>query len=116
MRDWELLVYDSYSDDGAWEFIQQRAAWDNRIRVTQGPREGPYPAWNRCLCETKAEFVYIATSDDTMAADCLEKMVVALERYRDCDLAHCPSSPSTVQHARGRAKWPDLLQVLASSS
>ena len=25
LKDWELLVYDSYSDDGAWENIQQLA-------------------------------------------------------------------------------------------
>jgi len=108
LRDWELLVYDSYSDDGAWEFIQQRAVRDNRIRITQGPREGPYPAWNRCLRETKAEFVYIATSDDTMAPDCLEKMVAALERYRDCDLAHCPFvaiDESSMPVAE--PKWPE---------
>jgi len=90
LRDWEMFVYDSYSDDGGWELIRQRAAGDNRIRITQGPREGPYPAWNECLRQTTAEFVYIATSDDTMAPDCLEKMVAALDRHQDCDLAHCP--------------------------
>jgi glycosyltransferase involved in cell wall biosynthesis len=90
LSDWELFVYDSYSDDGAWEFIQDLGLKESRMRVVQGPREGPYPAWNECLRQTKAEFVYIATSDDTMASDCLEKMVLALERHPDCDLAHCP--------------------------
>ena len=60
------------------------------MRIAQGPREGPYPAWNECVRQTKGEFVYIATSDDTMAADILEKMVVALEQHKDCELAHCP--------------------------
>jgi glycosyltransferase involved in cell wall biosynthesis len=90
MDDWELLVYDSYSDDGAWELIRDLGLKENRMRIFQGPREGPYPAWNECLRRAKAEFVYIATSDDTMAFDCLEKMLNALERHPDCDLAHCP--------------------------
>ncbi len=90
LQEWELFVYDSYSNDGAWEFIQQLATRERRMRIAQGPREGPYPAWNECLRQTKAEFVYIATSDDTMASDCLEKMVAALDRHQDCDLAHCP--------------------------
>jgi hypothetical protein len=33
--------------------------------------------------------VYVATSDDNMAPDCLEKLVEALEANPDCDLAHC---------------------------
>ena len=88
--DWELFVYDSHSDDGAWEFIQKLATGERRIQIAQGPREGPYPAWNECLRQTKGEFVYIATSDDTMAPSFLEKMVAALDRHEDCELAHCP--------------------------
>jgi hypothetical protein len=33
--------------------------------------------------------VYISTSDDTMAPDCLEKLVAALEMHPDCDLENC---------------------------
>lgn len=89
-QDWELFVYDSHSDDGAWEYMQGLAVQEKRMRLVQGPREGPYPAWNECLKQTTGEFVYIATSDDTMAPDCLEKMVAALDRNADCGLAHCP--------------------------
>ena len=31
----------------------------------------------------------VATSDDGMAPDCLEKLVQALERHPECDAAHC---------------------------
>jgi len=88
-NDWELFVYDSHSDDGSWEFIQQVAQTDKRVRIAQGPREGPYPAWNECLRQTNGEYVYIATSDDSMSADFLEKMVGALDEHRQCELAHC---------------------------
>lgn len=108
-QDWELLVYDSHSDDGSWEYIKQLAAGDTRMRVWQGPREGVYPAWNECVRQAKGDYVYIATSDDTMAPDCLEKLTAALERHSDCDLAHCPL---VVIDAEGltlseRPPWPD---------
>jgi glycosyltransferase involved in cell wall biosynthesis len=89
-QDWELFVYDSYSEDGTWEFIQSWANRETRLRAVQGPREGPYPAWNECVRQTQGEFVYIATSDDTMAPDCLERLVSSLEQHPECDLAHCP--------------------------
>jgi hypothetical protein len=90
LKDWELFVYDSFSDDGSWEFIQDLAANDSRIRIGQGPRQGVYPAWNECIRQTNGEYVYIATSDDSMAPDFLEKMVAALEAHRDCELAYSP--------------------------
>ena len=88
-QDWELIVYDSHSEDGAWEYIQGLAAKEPRMRISQGPREGVYAGWNACLRQAKGEFVYIATSDDTMSPDCLEKMVAALDQHPECDLAHC---------------------------
>jgi len=89
-QDWELFVYDSHSDDWSWEFIQEVAAGDKRVRTMQGPREGPYPAWNECVRQSRGELIYIATSDDSMAPDFLEKMEGALEEHPECDLAHCP--------------------------
>jgi glycosyltransferase involved in cell wall biosynthesis len=89
-QDWELLVYDSYSDDGSWEFIQELAAHEERMRVWQGPRQGTPGSWNPCIRAGCGEYVYVATSDDTMALDCLEKLVAALDQHKDCGLAHCP--------------------------
>ncbi len=88
--DWELLVYDSYSTDGAWEYFCELAEREPRMRIWQGPREGTPGSWTPCIREARGEFVYVATSDDTMAGDCLEKMVDALDENPDCDLAHCP--------------------------
>ncbi|MEA5465667.1 glycosyltransferase family 2 protein [Leptothoe sp. PORK10 BA2] len=89
LNDWELVVVDSYSDDGSWELIQTYANKDSRIYATQAPREGVYAGINRCLSQAHGEYVYIATSDDTMTSDCLEKMVAALESQPNCDIAHC---------------------------
>ena len=89
LTDWELIIVDNYSDDGAWEYFQECARKDVRIRISQAPREGMYANWNNCIRLARGEYVYIATSDDTMTPDCLEKMVSALDKYRDCDLCHC---------------------------
>jgi glycosyltransferase involved in cell wall biosynthesis len=86
---WEMVVSDNYSDDGSWEFFQEVARKDSRVSIAQAPRRGLYPNWNNCLERARGRYVYIATSDDTMAPDCLEKLVAALEENEDCDLAHC---------------------------
>jgi len=87
--DWELIIVDNYSDDGAWEFFQELAKTDSRVRISQAPRQGMYANWNNCIRLARGEYVYIATSDDTMAPGFLEKMVTALDEYPECDLAHC---------------------------
>ena len=89
LDDWELIIVDSYSDDGSWELLQTYASRDSRIYASQAPREGVYAGINRCLSQARGEYVYIATSDDTMTFDCLEKMVAALESQPTCDIAHC---------------------------
>ena len=88
-QDWELIVYDSYSDDGAWEYIQELAAHEPRMRISQGPREGTPGSWNPCIQQARGTYVYIATSDDTMRPDCLSKMVAALEEHPECGLCQC---------------------------
>jgi glycosyltransferase involved in cell wall biosynthesis len=90
LRDWELVISDNYSDDGAWEFFQSLARKDPRVSIAQAPKEGMYANWNQCVKRARGEFVYIATSDDGMAPDCLEKLAAALARHKDCDVAHCP--------------------------
>ncbi len=87
--DWELIVADSFSDDGAWEFLQAAAARDPRILVAQVPRDGIYSGWNRCLARARGEFIYLATSDDTMSPDCLAELVAALDAHSGCGIAQC---------------------------
>jgi glycosyltransferase involved in cell wall biosynthesis len=90
-KNWELIVSDNFSEDGAWAFFEGLAGKDSRVSIEQAPREGMYANWNNCIRRTRGKYVYMATSDDTMAPDCLEKLVAALEKYPECDLAHCRS-------------------------
>lgn len=115
LGDWELVVCDNFSDDGAWEFFQELARRDPRVRISQEPREGMYPNWNNCLRLARGEFVYVATSDDTMAPDCLEKLVKALDENPDCDLAHCPMKVID-QHGGPGPDWWSKSSLFAKSS
>lgn len=113
--DWELVVCDNFSDDGAWEFFQELAQGDPRVRISQEPREGMYANWNNCLRLARGEFVYVATSDDTMADDCLEKLVEALDGNPDCGLAHCPMKVID-QHGAPGSDWWSVSSLFAKSS
>ena len=99
-RDWELLIYDSYSTDGAWEYISDVAAGEPRARAWQGPRAGTPGSWSPCIRAARGDYVYIATSDDTMPPDCLKKLVAALDAHPQCDIAHCALEPIDEQGRR----------------
>jgi glycosyltransferase involved in cell wall biosynthesis len=78
---WEAIVLDSGSSDGSWEFFQSIAKRDSRFHLHQIPREGLYAALNRGFDLATAEFIHIATADDSMAprisrrnAECFRKM------------------------------------------
>ncbi len=86
--DWELIICDSYSDDGSWDFFQKFKG-DPRMHMVQVPRAGLYAGWNECLRRATGEFVYIATADDTMTADCLEKLISPLARHPNIGMALC---------------------------
>jgi hypothetical protein len=87
-RDWELIVCDSHSDDGSWEFFQKFAG-DKRVQLHQVPRAGVYAGWNECLRRATGQYIYIATSDDTADPKLLETLVSALERFPDVKMASC---------------------------
>lgn len=86
--DWELIVCDSLSDDGAWEFLLKFKD-DKRIQLHQVPREGIYAGWNECLKRARGKFVYFATSDDTAEPTLLEKLVAMLCSLPTVSVATC---------------------------
>jgi GT2 family glycosyltransferase len=83
---WELIVCDSHSDDGAWAYFEQFRN-DHRVRLFQVPREGLFAGWNECLKRVSGQYVYIATSDDTAYPENLAKLLFALERVPEAGLA-----------------------------
>ncbi len=86
--DWELIIIDSYSNDGASEYLQSFTT-DPRVVFRQAPKDGIYSNINRGLALARGTLIYIATSDDTMTPDCLSHMISALDRHPECGIAHC---------------------------
>lgn len=81
LADWELIVCDSHSADGTWEFLQ-RFAGDKRMKLYQVPREGLYAGWNECLRRATGEYIYVATADDTCDPTLLDTLTTALETWK----------------------------------
>ncbi|MEJ1237890.1 glycosyltransferase [Chryseolinea sp. T2] len=88
-KEWECIVIDGHSENGSWEILQDYASRDHRFIVSQRVRKGIYNAWNEGIKQAKGDFVYIAPSDDTMMPELLLRLRKSLERYPDCQLAHC---------------------------
>jgi glycosyltransferase involved in cell wall biosynthesis len=86
---WECIVIDGQSTDGSWAFFQKTAERDSRFRIYQEPPNGIYDAWNKGIERAQGDYVYIATSDDTMMPDFLEKMLMALQACPTAGIAHC---------------------------
>ncbi|WP_069789913.1 glycosyltransferase [Cyanobacterium sp. IPPAS B-1200] len=110
--DWELVVIDNLSDDGAWELIQEFAQKEPRMRISQAARKGMYVNWNNCIRLAQGEYIYIATNDDLMTLDCLEKMVTELEKYPECDICHCCLTIIDHQDREIPQKWYQFLPQL----
>lgn len=111
-KDMDIFVYDSFSDDGSWEYCMERAREDPRMRLVRGPREGVYPAWNQCIAQTTGEYVYFATADDTMALTCIEALVSALEGHPECDIAYCPLVIIDENGSKSVAEgWPECTSL-----
>jgi glycosyltransferase involved in cell wall biosynthesis len=87
--EWELVIVDGYSSDGSWNIIQEYANEDKRIRIFQKPPLGLCDAFNKGIQLARGEYVYIATCDDTMTPDCIEKMVSAFDEHPECDICRC---------------------------
>ena len=88
LTDWELIVCDSHSEDGSWEFFDAFAG-DPRVHLHHVPQDGLYAGWNECLRRATGEYVYIATADDTCQPDLLERLTALLDADRAVDLAVC---------------------------
>ena len=86
---WECVVIDGESTDGTWEYLTEISKKDDRFKTYQFEPKGVYNAWNKGVKLAVGNFIYFATSDDTMTKDCLEKMVLALENNPNCSIAHC---------------------------
>jgi glycosyltransferase involved in cell wall biosynthesis len=88
-QEWDLIVCDSGSHDGSWEFLQSLSATDQRVSLHRVSREGIYAGINECIRRASGEVIYIATADDTMEPKCLEQLLGALQNHPECGIVQC---------------------------
>lgn len=112
VRDIEILVVDNHSDDGTTELLAEYARRDNRVIAHRNATNlGMTANFNRCIELARGKYVKMLCADDVLAADCVEKLVAAMEERADIRLAGCaryyfdePGTPiRTASYGPGRA-------------
>jgi glycosyltransferase involved in cell wall biosynthesis len=82
--DWLYHVVDNRSTDRTADIARRYAEADSRIVLSQNEEFLPILAnWNRALraLPDQAKYCKVVHADDTLAPECLEKMVAVAERY-----------------------------------
>ena len=100
----EVVVVDSYSNDGTIEMIRERLLHP-RLRILSHPR-GLYQSWNFGLCQLHTKYAYISTVGDTITRLGLEHLYTVAEQFK-CDVV--ASEPHFIANdgsAIPKAKWP----------
>lgn len=86
--DFEVIIVDDKSSDQTIEIIRVYASKDSRITIIENPQNlGLVGNWNRCIELSKGEWIKFIFQDDTIAPNCLERMLE--ESTPECDLVFC---------------------------
>ena len=88
-KDWECIIIDGHSTDGSLDIFNNLIEKDKRFTLNKREPKGVYDAWNFGISLAQGEFIYIATADDTMTTNFLDKMLCALKENPDCHIAEC---------------------------
>lgn len=83
--DYEIVVVDDGSTDGSVELLR---SYGDRIRLFTQSNRGTYPTLNRCIAESRGEYLAILNSDDLWAPTKLEKQVAMLDAHPQVGLVH----------------------------
>ena len=83
VREWaahveEIIVVDSFSDDGTFELLEEQLSLPN-VRFLRRPR-GLYASWNFGVGEIRAKYTYFSTTGDTITLEGLSHLVDVAER------------------------------------
>lgn len=84
-RDYEIVVVDDGSKDDSVAILQ---GYGDRLRLIVQANRGTYPTLNRCIAESRGEYLAILNSDDLWAPTKLEKQVALLDAHPEVGLVH----------------------------
>lgn len=118
MRSWvsladEVIVVDSFSDDGTPAFLKKHLKHKN-LKIVSHPR-GLYQSWNFGISQTTGDWVYISTVGDGISKTLLQHLCQVGEELA-CDVV--ASRPMFVQANNAPASrhiWP-IDHILKSAS
>ena len=115
VREWagrveEIIVVDSFSDDGTFQLLEEQLSLPN-VRFFRRPR-GLYDAWNFGVGAVRSRYTYFSTTGDTITLEGLSHLVEVSERFE----AGVTLSPPKFVDPEGRPlddeRWPisDLIE------
>jgi glycosyltransferase involved in cell wall biosynthesis len=100
----EIVVVDSYSDDGTVELIRERLVHP-RLTIHQRPR-GLYQAWNYGIAQLQSKYTYISTVGDTISSYGIDHLLKVAEEH-DVDVVVSRPDFITEEGAPMKGpKWP----------
>ncbi len=87
--DWEAIIVDDHSTDGAKGVAEQYAMKDARFRVIDlpDPKRGAPAGRNLGILESKGEFIIFLDSDDLLSPTCVEHRVKYMREHPELDFA-----------------------------
>jgi glycosyltransferase involved in cell wall biosynthesis len=104
-KNWEYIIINNCSTDSTLAIASRYADSDSRIRiVTNQSHVGAIENHNIALGLIPPESVYckVVSADDTIAPDCVEKLVRLAERYRSVGIV------GSYQRRGSEVQWTDL--------
>lgn len=79
----EVVVVDSFSTDGTVDYLRENLRHPRVKFLTHPP--GLYASWNHAIANVESQFVFIATTGDTITREGIEMLVKTIESL-NCDV------------------------------
>ena len=103
-NDFEILITDDCSNDGAIEVLKDIETWDSRITVLYSEKnQGISGNINRGFKRAKGEYIALIAGDDLMLQDKLQKQVDFLDKNRNIGI--CLHDMEVFDSDTGKTKY-----------
>ena len=91
VTDWELVISDDEDPPGpTWQYLQQIAAKDKRIRIVRNPGDhGQIPNNNYVLRQARAPWIKPLYDDDALKPGCLQRLLLATLKKPEASVLIC---------------------------
>lgn len=92
--DFELIILDDFSTDNSREVIEKYAKENPKIRCEFNTKNSgsPFYQWNKGVEMAKAEYIWLAESDDVAENDFLETLVPILDKNSKVGISYSRSN------------------------